>query len=777
MCGPTDIYRKLLGYSLFLTLALFSSLCSGAPPVIENIIHTPYPVTLTDENTTIMADVVDPDGNLDHVYVNITTPSNVTSTYEMGLNSGSTYKYNYSNSTSGVYYYKIWAIDTLNETTSTSTYYFLIANYDWRQENITINVYILATCCAAITEMYVPEYVFLNQTVVFLLFFENCGNIPVNSTITISVLNRMRDTVFMSTGSPWPRGTLDPLESAFYWTIWLAEVPPGNYSMLGIVEYDALRSTLEYIVNDWATFNATANCSARDQNNESICISLGNEECYDISGNVTTVNTTNSTNGTRFENVTVSGINSGTPVYYGNDTFGIYLYNVFVFNMSSCGYYCYACMSADENITQSAECAYVDDTISSANYEVTSIDGNGQNVTLTKMSDNCIYELNETICTVYMNNNTAHCIENLYCYGISRDEEYFQVVTQLGNFTGVRNVTSNITINVTFIQPEYIENITNITEYIENITNITIPERVPGMGLTPGQTQIAIEIEPLKRRLTGFRGYWIPAIFNVTNIGEVPVDNITIYPIVPEGWEYRNATVSYLNISQTVNRTIFVKPPFDADLETYVIPVKAVRGNHTLDIDYYWLTLKEAYNRTLLELVEVLRTITMDANSNVTVPILIRNVGEVELTNIFARLENIELCLDFFGFNTIDSLQPNETQTMLLYLRSKGAPEECKATLIVGSEEGAYAFTDVDIIVLPPPPLLPAPPDLILLIIILMILDGILMAIKKAREGHGRDVTNITRAIYILSSIIVLLMIYVFWVAGYITLPELPSLF
>jgi uncharacterized membrane protein len=322
-----------------------------------------------------------------------------------------------------------------------------------------------------------------------------------------------------------------------------------------------------------------------------------------------------------------------------------------------------------------------------------------------------------------------------------------------------------------------VPNITNLTIEVPNITNITIEIPVPGIGLPPGQTQIAVEIEPFERHQTGYRGVWLPAVFNVTNIGNYPVDNITLLPIVPDGWEYHTAFVTYLNVNETVNRTIFVKAPYDADLTTYVIPVKAIRGNATLDIDYYWLELKIMLNRTLLELVEVLRIININPNSEITVPALIRNVGEIKLTNIFARLENSELCLESFTFDPIDVLDPNETQTLSMHLKSKGVPTECKATLIVGTEEGAYAFEDVDIIVLSPPPLLPAPPDLLLLILLLIIIDGILIAIKRARERRGRDVRMLGYIIYLLSAIVVILILYVFWIAGYIQIPELPELF
>ncbi len=275
---------------------------------------------------------------------------------------------------------------------------------------------------------------------------------------------------------------------------------------------------------------------------------------------------------------------------------------------------------------------------------------------------------------------------------------------------------------------------------------------------------MAVDIKPIEREINGTQGVFIASIFNITNIGNVPADNITLIPIVPEGWEYKTALVSYLNVSETTNRTIFVKPPYTA-MGKFAIPVKAVRGNLTLDIDYFWLNVIKAVNVSVLEIVEVPKVIQMGPNSNVTVPILLRNIGKVRLHDIMGRLENGELCIDHYHFTSITLLDPDEVKASYLTIRSKGKPTRCPATIIFGSREEAYAFSDVEIIVTPPPPLIPAIPKINLLLV-LLIFAAILFAARKGKERERirkmRREQRIFRILmYLIISIVISIIIYI----------------
>ncbi|HDM05888.1 MAG TPA: hypothetical protein ENG34_01250, partial [Candidatus Aenigmarchaeota archaeon] len=315
----------------------------------------------------------------------------------------------------------------------------------------------------------------------------------------------------------------------------------------------------------------------------------------------------------------------------------------------------------------------------------------------------------------------------------------------------------------------------NITGVVEQPTTIptTTPTPKPtptptptptaGVGVQPGETQIAIEIEPINHTVRGEQGQWIPNVINVTNIGNANVTDIVLIPIVPEGWEVKTALISFLGVGETLNRTVFVKPPYTA-LGTYAIPIKAVKGNVTLDIDYYWVEVLEALNRTVLQLIEVPKVIYMRTSNNLTVAILARNAGKIPLHNISVRLENIENCLDWFGFEGIEELGANETGQISLYLRSKGVPAACNSTLIAWSKEGAYAFADIYIVVTQPLFILPIP-RIPFLLLLLLLVEFVLLKMKKKNEEN----ILINAAFYIVFVAIVLLLTYVIlWYLGLI---------
>jgi len=202
-----------------------------------------------------------------------------------------------------------------------------------------------------------------------------------------------------------------------------------------------------------------------------------------------------------------------------------------------------------------------------------------------------------------------------------------------------------------------------------------------------------------------------------------------------------------------------------------VIPVKAVRGNVTLDIDYFWVTVLEAINRTRLELLEVPRAILMYTSSNLTLPVLLKNVGKVPLTNISLRFENAERCLEKSSWDPLHFLDVNETSALNIYLRSKKKPATCNSTLIVWSEGGAYAFADISITVVPPI-LLPPFPKIPLIALILILIEFILLKFKKVRERAGKPSLALTLLAYLILFVILALMTYIFlWYFGYI--PEI----
>jgi hypothetical protein len=350
--------------------------------------------------------------------------------------------------------------------------------------------------------------------------------------------------------------------------------------------------------------------------------------------------------------------------------------------------------------------------------------------------------------------------------GGGRYEEYVPGLFLMSREIMQRNITQNQTINQTVPEPQPEPTPQpqpqEQEKEKEKEVQVEVEVEVP-FNVTQPEAEMAIDIKPVEREINGSQGMFVAAVFNVTNIGNMEATNITLLPIVPEGWEYKTAFVSYLDVGERTNRTIFVKPPFTVSGK-FAIPVKAIRGDLTLAIDYFWLDVIKAVNVTVLDILESPRTIRMAPNSNITVPILLKNIGKVRLHDVVGRLENAEQCIESYSFTSMPILDPQETRPSYLTLRSKSKPEKCPSTIIFSTREEAYAFSDTNIIITPPAPLIPEISNLNLLLL-LMIFAGILWAARKGKEKNKlrkmtrqQRINTIVR--YFIMSVIVAVVLY-----------------
>jgi len=259
-----------------------------------------------------------------------------------------------------------------------------------------------------------------------------------------------------------------------------------------------------------------------------------------------------------------------------------------------------------------------------------------------------------------------------------------------------------------------------------------IPKEKPVEKLAEGV--IKIVLRPLNQTVYGYQEEWTPVMFEIENVGSTPVTNITILPILPEGWEVKEALVSFLNVSEKVNRTVFIKPSYLISPAKYAVPTKALYKNKTLDITYFWFIVLPGRNLTRIEIVESPLIIGLDSNKNFSIPVLIKNAGIKPLTGIFLRLENVEQCIEWQSSST-GTLENGEVKNFYIFVKTKTGPAKCSATLIVGSNEKAYAFAPMKIDVLPPPLLFISLPFSAMIGIVSMIILFIeLHRMKKGAE-------------------------------------------
>ena len=734
---------------LVLVGLLLLTVSFSSAPNITDVNNTPlylYP----NETETIVANVTDSDGDLDSVWSVITLPNGTNETCPMSVVSGDTYSCDYKTPfVYGTYNFIVYANDsTGNVSNSSGGFFFVIHNTTKVFKNVTINVEVAATCAATIVDFGWPDVVIHNQTVIFVIIAENNGNVPLTRrNFSLDVLNSQGENVGHKHGEGYIEGTIDVYEYDFYWNDWYSDMlPVGNYTAIASVEYyaDSVAENVSFSNPDEVR-NMADNCTEYNATTQTFSCWKNRTLGCDIlpTGSPIDVDTTTESS------VTVSNMKTGTTGYEGPLTINGTDYTAYNFELESCSDYCYSCISEDASLDESTECAYEQGVISSVDYYVVDIASDGQSVRYKEANTVCSYIYRQWDCWVNESNaNATYCNVTTSCYGRAVTEKPF-IIT---------NVTEEQPTPQPQPQPQPTPQPTPQPQ--------PQPEPAPGANESVGQTQLAVEIDPINDTVSGEQGTYIPALFNITNIGNVNVTNITLVPIMPaQNWIYKNATVDFLAVNQTVNRTIFVQPPYDAE-GRYIIPVQAIRGNLTLDMDYFWIDVLVAANRTRLQVIEIPPIVTMKTNSSTVVPVLLKNVGRLNLTNITMRIENGEQCIQNYEFNKVPTIEPNATADMNIMLHSREFPATCNTTFIFWSQEGAYAFADVQIIVVPPI-LLRVMPRIPLLLLALMIIEILFITIHKIRP-ESKTFLILT---YLMFLVVVALFSYVLlWYFGYVQL-------
>ncbi len=730
---------------------LLMSFISYSYPIVKNVNNTRTIEVY--HNVTITATVED-NVTGTNVYLNFIYPFN--ESIKMTRITNDTYELNYTPNSTGAFIFNVSAVSSSGYNSSGLYYFRSVAN-----KSVAINVNVVASCKASII-IYCPSkqnncYEFVkNQSVPIFGFVENSGNVPINETTRLEV----RDANGTLTG--WFMGGTEEGkfsdneehevglgDDQFFWGVWFTDDHPlGNYT----VDIYTDVSSLFDIYNENTTVDAINttgnNCvtNTTEVNGTNVttlyCSYINITSCSNLDSGVATV-----VNTTQVSNVTIPNMKENTSAHYGTGVFNGDTYNVYSFYMSGCDGYCYACASKDSQINTSEECNYVGGLVPDINQTVHSVDSSGNNITFTGLSRVCNYIKTVYNCTVN-DTGSANCTVYKYCYSFAHVQTWFEIVERIGNLKPV---------NETVIKP------------VPTPTPSPRPTPTPGINYNPGETpKIKIVITPIKPNWEGYQEEYTPIIINVTNMGNMPAENITIAPLLPDGWLYQNATISFLNVSETVNRTIFINPKYWITPGTYAVPVRAYIGNTTADVNYFWFKVLPGRNLTRITIEEFPRVIGLRSNSNTTMAILLSNTGKIPLHNITIRFENADMCLKNISY-TSGSLQINETGSFAIKMETKTGPQMCNATLIVGTKEGAYAFAPITIKVSPPFAFFPVKWPLVPIII--FVLTMILFAMLRHEKKKKKEDRTFGKIFFTLLLIDVLLIVYVLlWVFGVVPL-------
>ncbi len=297
-----------------------------------------------------------------------------------------------------------------------------------------------------------------------------------------------------------------------------------------------------------------------------------------------------------------------------------------------------------------------------------------------------------------------------------------------------------------------------------------VPQPLPKPKPKP---KVRIVLIPLKTNYTVYQGQMIPTYFKVKNIGNITAYNITLVPVLPsKEWKTSKAFVDILKPHASVKRTVMIKPGINTQPGLYVIPVKAMIGKDVVALAYISIHVLYGKWYAKLKILEAPQELDIIEGNNISVPILLKNVGHRTLHNVTLKFENIENCLSFQKSGNY-VLRVNETKSAKILIGAKNKPSKCKSILIVSSKEQAYAFAFVNIVVLPHPPLLPLnwkyAPWFSLFWTMILIVYTIIRK-KAIKHGYVRRSKAARIIVYTLLLGELGIIIYaILWVFGYIT--------
>jgi hypothetical protein len=346
------------------------------------------------------------------------------------------------------------------------------------------------------------------------------------------------------------------------------------------------------------------------------------------------------------------------------------------------------------------------------------------------------------------------------------DLETNQTIPEDVNRTGNQSTNQTVPANVT--RPG---NLTSNQTVPQNVNQTGEQgETLPGDNQRPGENPVPqprpkIEVEPVNRTYTINRGSFGPAALEVRNIGNTSVGGISLTPQtaeLPGPWQARNASVGNLSVGENATRSVFVRPPEDAEPRRYVVPVTASNQDGNLDVDYFYVDVNRTRFPTSVEIVEFPPSATIEQGDNQTLPVLVENAGREPLFNVTAELQNAEDCGEVRGSGTISRLDINESASLSVQILNANPPEQCSdvnATLVVSSERSTFAFSDISISTIQPAGLIPTaqrPPFLAL------IWSGILAVyalVRKRLDLNG--IYDVPLLLLIAGEVIILTLLFV----------------
>lgn len=283
-----------------------------------------------------------------------------------------------------------------------------------------------------------------------------------------------------------------------------------------------------------------------------------------------------------------------------------------------------------------------------------------------------------------------------------------------------------------------------------------------------------LELEPVNRTYTAQRQQPREISITASNMGQSPLSDITIIPqtqVLEGDWQGNDASITSLDPDNSLNRSVVITPPATADPGLYTVPVVARNNQSRLDTDYFYVDVERTSFEPRFSILESPRSLQLTKGSSQQLPILVENTGQEPLTNISAEIQNIGECATVDS-QTVETLAPNETTSITVQISSLNNSQTCNSTLLINSQEGAFAYSNLGLTVSPRQGLIPnrqEPPILAIAWTLLLVA----YAVIRKRLGSDSLGVNAPLILLIIGEAVIMLYLTVGHY-GLVSVPFLP---
>ncbi len=187
----------------------------------------------------------------------------------------------------------------------------------------------------------------------------------------------------------------------------------------------------------------------------------------------------------------------------------------------------------------------------------------------------------------------------------------------------------------------------------------------------------------LPENITLMQGEAGSYIFNLTNLGDGPVYNLTVFHEVLKGWDTSKQFIDNISAGQTINESLELSVYEKAVPKTYYIPVV---------VNVTWENISREVTRKLLKVIviprgnlsrlmvlEYPRTVVLEPNSIENIAFFVKNIGDRDLPNLTIKYEP-NPCIEFI--NGTGDLNYSDEKTLLYSFKAKDT-SNCKSDYYV----------------------------------------------------------------------------------------------